>query len=219
MTVLDLPSDVEHARLLADAPWRRIAVVGDSVAEGVREATRGWPDRGWVDWIAAALPEADVLNLGRRSLLAREVREQQLAAALAFDPDLVLVSAGGNDMFRRDFDEHALVAELAAIVEPLRRTGADVLMHEYLDFVGAGLVAPEHAAAVDAKMRGHARAVRRVAGAQRAMLVEALDRPADSRLWSSDRIHLNAEGHARFAVDAIHVLARHLASRRQVRAA
>ena len=46
-------------------------------------------------------PSAEVLNLARRGLLASEVREHQLAPALAFRPDLAIVAAGGNDALRR----------------------------------------------------------------------------------------------------------------------
>jgi lysophospholipase L1-like esterase len=219
MTVMDLPSDVDHARLLADAPWRRIVVVGDSVAAGVREPKAGWPDRSWTDWIGAALPDAEMLNLGRRFLLAREVREQQLAAALAFDPDLVIVSAGGNDMMRRDFDERALWAELSALVAPLRQAGADLLMHEYLDWIGAGMVPDAYREIAAAKALAHTRVVRQIAGMHGAMLVEMRSHPADAELWASDRIHLNAHGHAIVGAESVRTMARRLASRRHPTAA
>ena len=68
------------------------------------------------------------------------MRASQLAPALAFRPDLAIVSAGGNDALRRSFDPGAVERELVAIVGPLRRAGADVLLLELMDIVASGLV-------------------------------------------------------------------------------
>ena len=144
--------------LLSGARWRRLAVLGDSVAEGVREPHAGYLDLSWVDRIEASLrtaaPRLAVLNLGRRNLLAAEVRASQLQPALAFRPDLAIVAAGGNDALRRSFDPGAVERELVATVGPLRRAGADVLLLELMDIVASGLVPPEHAAALDGACAG-----------------------------------------------------------------
>ena len=99
MTDLLLP-DRELAALLSGARWRRVAVLGDSIAEGVREPLDGYRDLSWIDRIAAPLrdaaPDLALLNLGRRNLLAAEVRASQLAPALAFRPDLAIVRRAGT---------------------------------------------------------------------------------------------------------------------------
>ena len=99
-----ITKESDDASTLSGAPWRRLAVVGDSIAEGVREPHVGYRDLSWIDRIAESLPGLEVLNLGRRNLLAREVLASQLDAALAFRPDLAIVAAGGNDALRRSFD-------------------------------------------------------------------------------------------------------------------
>jgi lysophospholipase L1-like esterase len=81
-------SDHELARLLdPPAPWARVVVLGDSVAEGVREPTPGYRDLGWADRLGAAFalarPGAVLANLGRRHLTAAEVRAAQLTPAVA----------------------------------------------------------------------------------------------------------------------------------------
>jgi hypothetical protein len=91
--------------------------------------------------------------------------------ALAFRPDLAIVSAGGNDSLRHSFDTGAVERELDAIVEPLRHTGADVLLLELMDIVASGLVPREHAAALDGRMRRLAALTRRVARRHGAILV------------------------------------------------
>lgn len=205
--------------LLRGAPWRRMAVLGDSIAEGVREPHDGYRDLSWIDRIAeplhAASPGLTVMNLGRRDLLAAEVREQQLPAALAFRPDLVILAAGGNDALRRSFSPDDVARELDATAAPLRRAGADLLMIELLDIVASGLVPAEHATALDQRMCGLAEATRRVAARNDAMLVEMRRHPisADPDVYSSDRLHLNARGHAIVASEAIKALSEALTAR------
>ena len=194
---------------LSWAPWRRLAVVGDSIAEGVREPFYGYRDLSWIDRIAAAIPGVEVLNLGRRNLLAREVLATQLDAALAFKPDLAIVAAGGNDALGRSFDPAAVERELDVIVGALAGAGADVVMLELMDIVASGLVSPEHADALDERMGSLAALTRRVARRQGAILVEMRGHPAsaDPSVYASDRLHLNARGHAIVAAEAVRALA------------
>jgi lysophospholipase L1-like esterase len=215
MTTTDVPDVLPFASqvaLLRGARWRRLAVLGDSIAEGVREPYPGYLDLSWIDRIAeplrAVVPGLAVMNLGTRDLLAAEVRERQLAAAIAFRPDLAIVAAGGNDALRRSFSADQVAAELDAIVAPLRRAGADVLMIELLDIVASGLVPPEHAGPLDERMRALAKVTRAVADGHGAMLVEMRGHPvsADPAVYSSDRLHLNARGHAIVGSEAVRVL-------------
>lgn len=210
---------VSQVALLRGAPWRRVAVLGDSIAEGVREPREGYLDLSWIDRIAeplrAVAPGLSVMNLGLRDLLAAEVRERQLAAALGFRPDLAIVAAGGNDALRRSFSPAEVARELGRIVGPLRGAGADVLMIELMDIVASGLVPAEYAASLDERMRALAEVTRTVAHRHGAMLVEMRDHPAsaDPDVYSSDRLHLNALGHAIVGTEAVRVLSDALATR------
>jgi lysophospholipase L1-like esterase len=206
--------------LLRGAPWHRIVVLGDSIAEGVREPHPDYKDLSWIDRITAPLRAVvtglAVTNLGARDLLAAEVRERQLPAALGFTPDLAIVAAGGNDALRRSFAPDRLAGELDGIVSPLRRSGADVLMIELMDIVASGLVPAEHAGPLDERMLALAEVTREVAGRRGAMLVEMRDHPAsaDPDVYARDRLHLNARGHAIVGTEAIRVLGSALAARR-----
>src|SRR5436309_1786285 len=97
-------TDADAAALLLDAPWRRLAVIGDSMAAGVGDDVPGYPAGGWAATVARVLtlvhPDLAYLNLGERDRYAAEVREQQLPLALDFRPDLAVVLAGGNDLLR-----------------------------------------------------------------------------------------------------------------------
>ncbi|MEY9928390.1 lysophospholipase L1-like esterase [Catenulispora sp. GP43] len=123
----------EADRLLAGHPWRRFAVLGDSIAEGVADTVPGYSPMPFADRVAAELaaarPELAYLNLGRRGLRAHEVRAGQLAPALAFAPDLALVACGANDALRPGYQARAdaVDAELAAIISALQECGALVI--------------------------------------------------------------------------------------------
>jgi lysophospholipase L1-like esterase len=208
-----------HVPMLRGAPWRRVAVLGDSIAEGVREPHDGYRDLSWIDRVVeplgAVAPGLTVMNLGQRDLRAAQVRELQLPAALGFRPDLAIVAAGGNDALRRSFSPELVADELDAIAGALREVGADLLMIELMDIVAAGLIPPEHAAALDERMGALAQATREVAARHGAMLVAMRGHPicADPDVYASDRLHLNARGHAIVASEAIRVMGDALATR------
>src|SRR5258708_5860308 len=98
----------EAAAVLARHPWRRFAVLGDSIAEGVAEPVPGYSPLPLAARVAAELadtaPALAYLNLGRRGLRTHEVRAGQLAAALEFEPDLALVVCGANDALRPGYE-------------------------------------------------------------------------------------------------------------------
>ena len=210
---MTIPTDSEQTALLRGAPWQRLAVLGDSIAEGVREPLDGYRDLSWIDRIAeplrANVPELAVLNLGRRGLRASEVRAGQLDAALAFRPDLAIVVAGGNDALGHSFAPDAVEGELDAMVGALRGAGADVVMLELLDIVAAGLVPPQHAAPIGSRLRRLARLTRAVAERHGAILVDMRRHPAsaDPSVYATDRLHLNVRGHAIVAREAVRALA------------
>jgi lysophospholipase L1-like esterase len=208
------------AALLHGAPWGRLAVLGDSVAEGIGEPHPDYRNLSWIDRIAEPLRAATdglaVMNLGRRDLPACEVREHQLVPAVAFGPDLAIVAAGGNDALRRSFDRHAVERELDGIVARLRGVGSDVLMIELMDIVASGLVPPERAAALDARFAALADATRTVALRHDAILVRMRRPPAsaDPGVYASDRLHLNARGHAIVGTEAVRALSHAIPVRR-----
>ncbi|GAA2980084.1 GDSL-type esterase/lipase family protein [Streptomyces fulvorobeus] len=128
---------------LADAPWQRFVVLGDSGARS-RGSSRKCSGSGpWADQVAEALrsprPDLAYLNLSRADHSAAQVRAKQLAKALAFRGDLAAVVAGGREALREPFDVDATEAELHRIVGALRDSGADVIT---LGLYGPSLSAP-----------------------------------------------------------------------------
>ncbi|MFF2011891.1 SGNH/GDSL hydrolase family protein [Streptomyces sp. NPDC058195] len=189
------------AELLRDLPWNRLAVLGDSVTAGVGDPLPGYRDRSFADRftdaLAATRPGFAAVNLARPFLLIDEIRAQQLDAALEFEPDVVMVSAGGNNAFR-GFDPETLRAELASLLAPLAGQGALVLTIGLFDVGRSGLVRPERA---DGMARRFDELDRITAGLTRALGGVHIDThhhplTADPAIYSADRVHANARGHA-----------------------
>jgi lysophospholipase L1-like esterase len=128
------------AALPAGHPWRRYAVLGDSVVE---------EPGGFAELVRDALVPDAFVNLGRRNLRAAEVRDMQLTKALQFRPGLAMVVCGANDAMRPGYEARAdaVDAAIEEIVRPLQDAGAQVVtvsvfvMREYPQmpaWLGAG---------------------------------------------------------------------------------
>ena len=214
----------EAARLLEGHPFRRVVVMGDSVAAGVREPTQGYLDLSMADRLQDALsagrPELSFSNLGVTGLKIAEVTATQLDVALEQQPDLVVVSAGGNDAFERGFDRDRTAAELKHLVGRLSDAGARVVLIGLFDLGGSGLLPQEIGPKMSAKFavldevmhqvaaRGpRLRGLRQPGAPALAGPVDLLERP----------IHCNARGHAVAAATLLHDVQRLAARRRRGR--
>ncbi|MER5622808.1 SGNH/GDSL hydrolase family protein [Streptosporangium sp. NPDC002544] len=204
----------EADRLLATAPWKRFAVLGDSLAEGLGEPAPGYRTLPWADRTQEALarrrPDLAYVNLGLRGLVAAEVREQQLGRALEFGPDLAAVICGGNDLFRPVVDMDAVEGELDAIIGGLRAAGATVITYRLMNIASA---IPQLEALSPKLLRLNER-VSAVSARHGALVVDMWSHPAcaDISTYSSDMIHASMRGHALLAAETIRRLGRHLAS-------
>jgi hypothetical protein len=120
-------------------------------------------------------------------------------------PDLATVVAGMNDLLRWDFDAARVAGDVGEMQHALVQRGAVVLTFTLPDVSRRmpirGALSKRTAALNDA--------LRLVSAQSGAVLVDlaAHEVAADPRLWSPDRLHANADGHARTAA----ALAYHLA--------
>jgi lysophospholipase L1-like esterase len=214
----DLFTDQEAASLLRGAPWQRFVSIGDSVVEGIRGPAPGYRDLSWIDRLVAALRSArpDLVdhNLGRRGLLAADVRLRQLAPAVALEPDLAVVAAGGNDVFRDRFDTLAVGAELTGMVRRLRDIGCDVITIGLFDITRIDPTAPT-APMVSRRIRALSEVTAAVAARHGAIHIDFSTHPsgADPAIYADDRLHLNARGQALVAATTIRRLAEVLEAR------
>ena len=189
-----MPPSVSYARYVA---------LGDSSTEGLEDPSpdgsgyRGWANR-FADHVAAA-QRAPLLyaNLAVRGRKTREVRSEQLDAALAMRPDLATVFSGVNDVVRRSCDVREVAADLEFMLRALRDQGATVLTITMPDL---SAVVPL-ARLMRARLLALNELVREACTRTGAHCVDlaAHDVTTDMRLWDADRLHANSEGHRRIA--------------------
>jgi lysophospholipase L1-like esterase len=187
----------------------RLVCLGDSFTEGVGDDDPTAPNgvRGWADRVAEQLAARDpglrYANLAIRGKLIRQVLAEQLEPALALEPDLVTLYAGGNDLMRPKVDIDALMAAYENAVARLRATGARVVLFTGVDGVEDALFR---------KIRGRVAIynehVRGIAARHGAVLVDmwAMRQLRDRRLWAPDRLHLNSVGHNEIAIAVLDAL-------------
>lgn len=186
----------------------RYVAIGDSFTEGLGDTRPDGTERGWADLVAAGLAASlatsgepvEYANLAIRGRLLAPIVHDQLEQALALDPKPTLISfnGGGNDMLRRgvtiarlvELTEQALRRTAEAGVPTLILSGPDPSDHipfgstfrrrgeELTEAVAAILPRYDHVTFVDC-FRDHE--LRR------------------RDYWSTDRLHLNDNGHRRVA--------------------
>jgi uncharacterized protein (DUF952 family)/lysophospholipase L1-like esterase len=179
----------------------RYVALGDSQTEGLldpdgRGGHRGWADR-FAEHVAGRDPHLQYANLAVRGLRVGQIRETQLAPALALDPDLATVMGGLNDVLRPSFDLDAVLGDLDTMCGALRIAGATVLTNTFPDVAKIAPLFARLGSRLDALNDG----IRAVAAAHGVLLVDVAHHGAgtDQRIWSPDRIHANAIGHSLIA--------------------
>ena len=110
--------------------------------------------------------------------------------------DLASIVGGLNDILRPRVDIDSILADLEAMVTPLREGGAVVLGMTYPD--ASAILRPARAAMP--RVLAFNEGVRELGRRTGMLVVDFGERGVvDPRLWDADRLHANPEGHARIA--------------------
>ena len=188
---------------------QRYVALGDSFTEGVgdEDATRPNGVRGWADRVAEQLVLADpswgYANLAIRGKKLHQVLGEQVDAALAMNPTLVTLYAGGNDILRPKVDIDAIVSAYDAGIAKLRASGAAVLVFTGFDSGNSP---------VFGRTRGRTaiynELVREAVDNNGAVLVDywRMKNLQDERYWAVDRLHMSPAGHMLTAKKVLEVL-------------
>lgn len=190
-------------------PWRRFVAVGDSFTEGLDDPEPRRPGgyRGWADRVAEELsigvPDFAYANLAVRGQLLHEVVETQVGPALALQPDLVSIQAGGNDLLHPGADPDKLAALLGGAVETLRHQGVTVVI-----FVGPDSGRSTIMGQFRTKIAVFNENVRSIAEHNDAIIADlwAMTELHDIRMWSPDRLHPSSMGHHAVAATVLDTL-------------
>ncbi|MEH6780036.1 MAG: SGNH/GDSL hydrolase family protein [Rhodoglobus sp.] len=179
-------------------PWSRYVAIGDSFTEGIGDPEPASPggNRGWADRVAEVLGshKADFAyaNLAIRGRLLNQIASEQLEPALELKPDLISVSAGGNDIIRPGSDADEVAARVDSLVRELRRDGATVVL-----FTGPDIGMTPVLNRMRGKVAIYNENIRAVAQRHDAIVADmwSLRELSDSRMWAPDRLHFSAVGH------------------------
>ncbi|MFD0363513.1 SGNH/GDSL hydrolase family protein [Nocardia sp. GCM10030253] len=224
MTTVTLPSTEETdpycllpldaAALLFDAPWRRFAVIGDSLSAGMGDPSPGYATMGWADRVADTLrrvhPDLAYLNTAQPGATTAQALQHQTAHIRAFAPDLLHVPSGANDIARRTPDFEDIEETLRDVYRLAADTGAQLLTFT----LGKAYVVPVFPD-WDERVRTLNDITRRLAAEYHALVVDMWDHPINHRanLLSADGIHFSASGQAVMAAEVVKQLAHHLGKR------
>lgn len=181
--------------------FARYVALGDSSTEGIGDPDGNGGYRGWSRRLAQRIADLqgsiEYANLSARGWTTNEILRAQLRPALALRPDLATVFSGTNDLVTRRLDVAAVTRDMETMQRALIEEGATVLTFTLpvrsAVLPIARLLAP----------RIHAinEAIRGAAATSGAILIDFSACPigSDARIWSADRIHVNAFGHTRIA--------------------
>jgi lysophospholipase L1-like esterase len=192
-------------------PWSRYVAIGDSFTEGIGDPEPGSPGghRGWADRVAEVLADGTddfaYANLAVRGKLLQQILDTQIEPALELHPDLVTISAGGNDIIRPGTDPDEVAARFESGLARLVSGGATVVM-----FNGPDIGATPVLGRVRGKVAIYNENLRALAAKYDAVVADmwALRELNDPRMWAPDRLHFSPIGHqtiARMVLAALNV--------------
>jgi lysophospholipase L1-like esterase len=192
-------------------PWSRYVAIGDSFTEGIGDPEPLSPGghRGWADRVAEVLSQQTedfaYANLAVRGKLMRQIVEEQVEPALLLRPDLVTISAGGNDVIRPGTDPDEIARSLDSAIERLSSEGATVVI-----FTGADVGFSPVFRNIRGKVAIYNENLRAIAAKYDCIVADmwSLTALQDVRMWAPDRLHLNSLGHhtvARMVLEALNV--------------
>jgi len=186
-----------------DLPHMRVAVLGDSsiTAPGV-----AGPHEIWVTLIAERLASdrhVIVQSFAVGGSMTDDLIREQLEPALQFEPDLILVSVGGNDLLK-GVSRARFEKNLDGLIGPLAASGAVVVQSGLGDLGTIPRLHPPLRNLISHRSAAFDRIHWKIAHKHGTNVVhqrsDARNAWLDDRgLWSEDLFHVSAAGHARWA--------------------
>ncbi|ORM27775.1 SGNH/GDSL hydrolase family protein [Williamsia sp. 1135] len=187
--------------------YSRFVAIGDSQTEGMCDGDDDAGYRGWADRLAEMLaehnPRLRYANLAVRGRTTRQIRDVQLAPAVALQPDLVAAPLGMNDVLASTAISQ-VHRDLDFIYSELRKSDATVLISTFPNLARTVPIAKR----IEARLLAVNEMMREFAMTYGFVLVDlhAASVLTDPRSWSPDRLHASPFGHQRFAAGAAHAL-------------
>lgn len=192
-------------------PWSRYVAIGDSFTEGIGDPEPSLPGghRGWADRVAEVLSRGShdfaYANLAVRGKLIQQISDAQVEPALDLHPDLITISAGGNDVIRPGSDPDRIAELFNDMIERLSCDRATIVV-----FTGVDVGFSPVFRGIRGKVAIYNENIRAIAEAHDCIVADqwALKSVQDTRMFAPDRLHMNSYGHhevARMVLRALNV--------------
>lgn len=183
---------------------RDLVALGDSTTVGIGDPRPGGGWRGFGPLLAEALGgpgEVRLANLSSSGARVHDVRQRQLAPAVALAADAVVLVAGMNDTMRADFDPARMYADLDSVFSALVASGALVLTVRFHDHAQVFRLPGALRRFLVARVNQLNEVIGAAAGKHGTRVLDLGHMPGvyDRRAWSVDRLHPSELGHRMLA--------------------
>ncbi|MEC2625679.1 SGNH/GDSL hydrolase family protein [Bacillus cereus] len=182
--------------------WKRFVAIGDSFTEGRGDEVEGIALKSWVDHLVQ-LCEKDIeyANFAKRGLVTEEIRLQQLEKALTFNPDLVSLIAGANDVLKGRWNHDAYKNDMEFMIDTLSKAGADIIIANLPDFTVRLPFASEKKQEIKEQLLEANEVIHSLSREYKLHHVDFWNHHLvnDNTLWSKDLIHPNSKGYVKVA--------------------
>ncbi|PNK36409.1 lipase [Bacillus thuringiensis] len=182
--------------------WKRFVAIGDSFTEGIGDEVEGIALKSWVDhFVQLCEKDIEYANFAKRGLVTEEIRLQQLEKALTFNPDLVSLIAGANDVLKGRWNHDAYKNDMEFMINTLSKAGADIIIANLPDFTVRLPFASEKKQVIKEQLLEANEVIHSLSREYKLHHVDFWNHHLvnDNTLWSKDLIHPNSKGYVKVA--------------------
>ncbi|SCN04052.1 Uncharacterized protein BCINRASA_02509 [Bacillus wiedmannii] len=182
--------------------WKRFVAIGDSFTEGIGDEVEGIALKSWVDhFVQLCENDIEYANFAKRGLVTKEIRSQQLEKALTFNPDLVSLIAGANDVLKGRWNHQEYKNEMEFMIDTLSKTDADIIIANLPDFTVRLPISSEKKQVLKEQLLEANEIILSLSREYKLHHVDFWNHHLvnDNTLWSTDLIHPNSKGYVKVA--------------------
>lgn len=182
--------------------WKRFVAIGDSFTEGIGDEVEGIALKSWVDhFVQLCVNDIEYANFAKRGLVTKEIRSQQLEKALTFNPDLVSLIAGANDVLKGRWNHYAYKEDMKCMIDTLSETGADIMIANLPDFTVRLPFSTEKKQVLKEQLLEANEVILSLSREHQLHHIDFWNHQLvnDNTLWSKDFIHPNSKGYVKVA--------------------
>ncbi|WP_142954681.1 SGNH/GDSL hydrolase family protein [Bacillus cereus] len=182
--------------------WKRFVAIGDSFTEGIGDEVEGIVLKSWIDhFVQLCEKDIEYANFAKRGLVTEEIRLQQLEKALTFNPDLVSLIAGANDVLKGRWNHDAYKNDMEFMIDTLSKAGADIIIANLPDFTVRLPFASQKKQEIKEQLLEANEVIHSLSREYKLHHVDFWNHHLvnDNTLWSKDLIHPNSKGYVKVA--------------------